>query len=1327
MIIICMVSWPLIHAKASAVSNEHFAYEHIGFADGLSSQRVYSLVEGKYGEIWISTKHGLIRYNGRTLTSYSLDTDKPYSDAGGRVIRLTVTPGGRLMAYDNKGNIYTYCEALDRFVPDAEAFSLRFEQLNEQGSGLILCHMMEDEQGVSWMATSQGLFVLHPGRGEQRLAWWVKGSYLHGVTVCGAEVVVYGQGGAYVIDRRTGEVMHQLAAEHVLSAYFDEQEQRLWLGTFHTGVCLVDVATWRQREHALNAQLPSLPIRDIELLNDSTLLLGTDGAGVYAARRDGGNAHTLFGQELSSGEVLHGNGIYDILRDSHGNVWMGSYTGGVDVAYPTGLLVDIIAHKAGVEQSLMNDGVNDILEWEGQWAFATDQGVSIYDRRSGRWRHTLRGKVVLTLCATDGGLMAGTYGDGVFRIEASGRAEQAYSTQQGSLATNYIFSLALDEQKRLWIGCLDGPLTCISPQGVRRYAIETVQCLTPMPGGGMAVGTANGFYVVRPDMEQVEHYFCTEQTEGEDVNNYVKSLLFASADTVWIATDGGGLYAYRLSTGRMRHFSKRDGLPSDNLNAIVTDAAGRLLVSTDHGLGMVSLNQGEAMNINFIAGVVREYNRMAAATLADGRMMLGSNQGAVVVNPGLIERLDYQAELRLAGVRVKGAPSEQEQRSLHDGLQRGSLHLSHEQSSLEVRWECICYRYRSDLLYLYRLEGFNGDWSAPSEQGKASFDNLPAGRYTLQVKAVSRNSGRIIDSRSLRIEVDEPWWNSGLARTGYLLLALGVGWMALRSYRGRLERRSFNEKIDFFVNAAHEIRTPLSLVLEPLGYLAADPELTVRSRRYLEMARSNGGKLQTLINELLDFQKADTKARAIRPVPISVRTMLLTECERFALMAQDKGLTLRVECGEELTVCMDVPLSGKLLDNLISNAIKYTPQGGDITLKAWGEGRQVKIEVRDTGIGIPKAAHKMIFRSFFRAENAVQTQETGSGIGLMLARRIVTLHHGSLTFESEEGRGTAFLITLERVEMPPAEAARRDDAPQERALEVTRSGEDGRDVLLFVDDNADLCRYFAMAFGEDYRVATAADGQQALRFVQENECDLVVSDLMMPGMRGDELCRCIKQQHDTSWMPVILLTGVSEKELVLKGLQTGADDYLTKPFDTEILKGKIQSVLANRRRMSAYYLQRVEQLAAEQKQPVAEEQKQPVAEEQKELLHATGDLHEGGENGLFIDKATRVVMERMADPEFSIDSLCSEMAMSRTLLYGRLKTLTAQTPQEFIRTIRLQRAASLLSEGVPILEVTTLVGFTNAKHFSTVFKKQFGLPPSKWAGTKTAETAEMRD
>lgn len=1301
-------------------------------------------------------------------------------------MRVMMTPQQMLIAYDNKGNISLYHPLTDRFEPYLTHFTALLRQPDLIYNGLILNGITVDDQGWIWIATSRGLFVMQSADGE--IFHWNDEEYLNGVVTCGTHVVVYANTGAYLIRRDNGKKWLTLTTDCVLSAFHDEASGRLWLGTQSNGVLLYACTHWQSLSNDSHQRMPHLPVRAIERLDESIVLVGLDGAGVYAVQRDGNQASQLFSQYYSQGGVLHGNGIYALLRDREGNIWIGSYTGGVDIAYPTGRMIETFEHQPNMEQSLMNNGVNCLLQHNSLLCFGTDGGLSMLNQATGQWRHTLQGKVVLSLCEDGGDLLVGTYGDGVLRITPSGHCTSAFSRAQGNLGTDYVYSVVKDRQGGLWIGCLDGPLihfasagrvgsdrgkqrsyTLSSPQ---QFDIQTVECMTPTPDGLMAVGTANGFYVVDASRDSFTHYLTSEEfASGSDVNTFVKSILFSSADTAWVATDGGGIYAYSLSSRSISPYTVAEGLTSNCVSLLAFDGQGRIIAGTDNGLSALYPAEGRA--IKLIPGQGKEYNRAATITLSDGRLMFGSTHGAVVVDPALIDRIDYQAPLRFTGIHIKGETTDEERIRLSREMEAGKVSLANSQHSLEIFFESICYRYSTDILYQYFLEGFNQEWSDPNPIAMVSYDNLPPGDYALRVRSVSRNSGHVIDSRTLEVSVAQPWWNTIWAWLVYVGIVVTLILMALRDYRGRLERKYFNEKINFFVNAAHEIRTPLSLVLEPLTHIAADSQLSDRSRSYLDIARTNSGKLQMLISELLEFQKADVMAGSLKKVPVEVKLIMLTSMDRFALLAQEKELTMDVHCPEQLRVMIDINLFDKLFNNLLSNAIKYTSKGGKITLSAWMSGGKVKIEVRDTGIGIPKSARKMIFKSFYRAENAVKTKETGSGIGLMLAKRIVALHHGELTFESEEGVGTAFLITLDAAEVgtqPEQATGCQDQLRQTEAdsVDVTEEvaephevqqqeePEESRDVILFVDDNADLRNYFSLAFGDRFVVVTAENGVEALDFLRDHECDLVVSDLMMPRLGGDELCRQIKENRDTSWLPVILLTAKHEKQLMIDVLQQGADDYITKPFDTEILQHKIDSLLANRRRLSNYYRQRIEQMVSVEagtipalesgqvteidrpEEGIAEEKAEPVDallhQSEKEDAVATIDHADDKkqqkdsvipdemvsiEGNEFIDKATAIVLEKMGETGFGIDELCSEMAMSRTLLYGKLKGFTAQTPQDFIRTIRLQRAATLLLQGKNILEVSEMVGFANAKHFSTVFKKHFGVPPSKYESLET--------
>ena len=520
-------------------------------------------------------------------------------------------------------------------------------------------------------------------------------------------------------------------------------------------------------------------------------------------------------------------------------------------------------------------------------------------------------------------------------------------------------------------------------------------------------------------------------------------------------------------------------------------------------------------------------------------------------------------------------------------------------------------------------------------------------------------------------------------------------------------------------------------MLAPLDDMAADESLSPTSRNYLDMARKNGEKLRRKISGLLDFQQAEHLGINLHVEELNLRTLLEGEIEKFEVAARQKNQTLQLlECPENTTVWLDPFMADSIFENLISNAIKYTPDGGSITLKATEHDDNIKIEVRDTGIGIPKAASGRLFQDFYRADNARKSKQQGTGIGLMLVRRFIHLHQASLSYTSREGKGTTFVITLkkgnshlnkwigsESREATPEQRPTSATAPKVIAPQTTAPNA-RKDTLLFVDDNEELRTYIATVFANHYRVVTADSAEAALNYLETDTCDIMVSDVMMPGMQGDELCHRLKSDRQTSWIPIILLTAKAGRSFMIEGLELGADDYIEKPFDSGVLRSKINSILTNRKRLQAYYMEQSRKLA---NLPQDDARPQPAPTDN----HAAGSstatpsststedaIDTAGKE--FVEQATQLILDNLQNSDFNVATLCMEMAMSRTLFYGKLKSYTGTAPQDFIRTIRLERAAALLRQGATVSETAAKTGFVNSKHFSTVFRKQFGTPPSQY-------------
>ena len=1387
-----------LHAQEHLTRNM-LMLSNVNTDNGLSSARVYSIVEAEDGAMWISTKRGVDRYNGQQVRNYTLATDMQFSDASGRNIKLTKDSQQHIYAYDNKGKVYLYNKVKD-------TFQLQVNLINVLGGSMVLNDLLVDDKGCFWMALDRGVYRMAPptiAGSQEKIAlgsqnkgkYILKNTYVNHIRFIGKQLLIGSPSGVFAYSPNAAQPRLVLRGYSVLSSYHDVKAHLIWLGTFHRGILLLNDMTWKPlsfktsysptvlARYSSLSDIPLIPVRSIIPYNATTILMAVDGAGVYAYDKKTGKTSLLLNTDGRPENVLQGNGVYALCKDHLGDLWMGSYSGGVDLAIPMEHTLEFVRHEYLNGQSLINNGVNDVLQsvdaqgLNSKIWYATDKGVSIYDESTHQWHHTLFNKVALTLCQTaDGKVLVGTYGDGIYEIHADGSSSRAYSVSNGKLKTDYVYSIFKDSEGGLWIGCLDGDLVYI-PSSVEKnksvdnsviyLPVNEVQSIVESPDKkSVAVGTTHGCYRIDKRSHRVSRFFYPAEFPTTDCNFFVNAMVFQDARHIWIATDGGGLYLYDCQKHQFKNYTTSQSLPSNTVYALVKTPSGKVWMSTDKGLAFI--DHGKVTNLNFFKGLEREYKRMAVTQTYDGRIIFGSSDGAVVLASKFAKGLNYAAPLRITSVEVEGKTFDEAARQedwnteLFDMLQAGKMSFSHSENTLVVHFESINYPYQHDILYQYYMEGYDHQWSVPSAYQQARFANLPPGSYTLHVKAIGRSNGRVLGEKTLRIHIAQPWWNSWWAWVVYLCILGTIAYFGWDYYRERLHRKYYDEKINFFVNTAHNIRTPLSLVLAPLADLAKDATLGDKSRMFLEMAQRNGDKLLRMVTELLDFQKIDQAKAQVHLQQVELSVLLRLQVDKFQMSASEKHISLRLTAIEQHTFCTDLSMMNLIFENLLSNAVKYTGEGGTITVSALLEeaNKQVIIKVSDTGIGIPKSETKHIFQSFFRASNAVNSQEMGSGLGLMLTRQLVQKLGGKLSFESEEGRGTTFLVALpdcgnvdvsnDKVETlskeegaasfrvsvdtsVSSESSSRQETSEPSSQQETSDNsvssdekmksdeESQKDTLLFVDDNEDLRQYIRMAFAAQYHVADVESGEAALKYLSENgECDIVVSDVMMPGMQGDELCRRIKENKETSWLPVILLTAKAGHDFMIEGLGLGADDYIAKPFDSAILASKIASMLKNRRRLSQYYMERSlvivrsEASVPSDEKNQSSEVKNQSSEVKNQLSDEESKVELNPQDQAFVEKATRLVLDNLSDTDFNINRLCREMAMSRTLFYGKLKTLTGQGPQDFMRLIRLEQAALYLKQGKSVLDVSVKAGFVNVKYFSTVFKKHFGVSPSKY-------------
>lgn len=641
--------------------------------------------------------------------------------------------------------------------------------------------------------------------------------------------------------------------------------------------------------------------------------------------------------------------------------------------------------------------------------------------------------------------------------------------------------------------------------------------------------------------------------------------------------------------------------------------------------------------------------------------------------------------------------------------QTDRLKLKYNQNTFSLNISSINYDAPDNVTFYWKLEGFYDDWNRLSEEGHLRFTNLASGDYKLCIRAVSKEEPYLyFEERSIDISIARPVWFSFWAIACYVLLAALMFITGFRIIALRKQKKISDEKTRFFVNTAHDIRTPLTLIKAPLEEMLENKTLNEAETNNMYMALRNVNSLLHMTTNLINFERAEVYSSHLYIAEYELNTYIKEIYNIFRTYAAIKHISFRYESNfSYMNVWFDKEKMDSILKNVISNALKYTPEKGDILISVYDIGNTWRLEIKDNGIGIPAKEQRKLFKMHFRGTNAINSKTTGSGIGLMLVRKLVNLHNGKIHIESTEHQGTTIRITLPKdkeqfkhftLAIKEKKSAYELDVPitpSERTDSFLTEDKDKLQRILIVEDNDELRNYLLQSFSPNYNVQVCGNGKEALAIVKQFWPELILSDIMMPEMRGDELCTAIKSDIETSHIPILLLTALGDEKNILEGLQIGADEYIVKPFSINILKASIANLLANRALLRKKYAD-LEINAAEEEPPTAT---------------CSNSL-----DWIFMSNVKKNIEDNIDNPDFTVDTLCSLLNMSRTSFYNKLKALTAQAPADFVRNIRLKHAANLLKEGkYSITEVAERTGFCDGKYFREVFKKYFNVSPSQYA------------
>lgn len=1289
--------------------------KNINIEDGLSNRRVYGSANDSKGYIWFATKTHIDRFDGEQFDSYKLSDNEK----------------NRGIISDNQDKLYAFTERSIYFYNEKND---RFDLLYTLDSGIdffreaSLNTLFFDSKDRLYAGTSKGLIVFENSNPHYPKDFY--GTQVHSFTNYINDKVLIGTStGLYKISWDSGTIGFDgmlfpgiFKKFRIQSIYFDQNTGSLLIGTFAHGLYITLSIDNSSPDKLLSI---SLPIKKISLISGNEIWIGSDGDGIYVFDRFTLKLKKRIAQSEIGDEKIEANGIYDIL-EANNSVWISTYTGGVYMLNTRSIVDKVFTHEKYNKNSLNNDHVNAILEdSNGDIWFGTNTGVSVYRTNNNSWDHFLTGSspynhensVVLTLYEDrQQNIWVGGYATLLCKINSRTRRVTYLDNNPDELfhGKSYIYDIKEDESGKIWMGGSVDVLKSFNPATgeLKKYQLEGIVRILNWDFQTLLLATYKGLYQFNK-IDGKAKVIDLRNAKGVGIKNgfpYINNIVKdkSSADVVYLGTEGYGLLKYNIKTNEINVLNTKAGLSSDYVYGLIYDDSDRLWISTEYGLNCYDSKTGIIHSYFQFDGLSdNTFNFLSYVKLKDGRILLGTPKGVNVLSPAKIAKNNQEEfNLRLKGFylfydQIRALSEKSPLKTSID--ETDEIRLTYQQHSFTIDFINLNFANQKSTLYSWKLDGFDNDWSKPSREHKAVYTNVPAGQYTFMVKAMSISTKNESGIRLIKIRKTPPFWASTYAYFIYIGLLIWLAYFIFRYWMNKFDSRLTQDKIRFFVSMAHEIRTPLTLIKAPLNEIDNE-NLTQNGRMALELARKNTDKLHATVNQLLDFQKIESDAMELCIEETHLNVYIDNILNNFQYLVKTKGIHLisSKETIGQATVWIDRNKVQMMLENLLTNAIKYTNTNGQITVFVEvKEGQKLVIQVRDNGIGIPQTAQNKLFNTFYRAANAASSVEIGTGIGLMFTKKLVQLHKGTISFISSENVGTTF-----RIELP----VKKDDYTEEEIF-IRKSEDIETEIIeedsthqqmqiLLVEDNDELRTYLSKMLRKQYAIEEASNGVEALKVLESVSPELILSDVLMPEMNGYDLCKHVKSNISTCHIPFILLTSLSEREDVIMGLNCGADDYITKPFDMTILESKIKAIFNNRALFRKKYIEK------------------SISLNENNLLN---DLNKN-----FIKKLVDIIELNITREEFNIDEIASEMAMSRSVFFKKVKSLTNQNPKDFIRDIKMNKAADLLRDKkYSISEIAYLIGFPNAKYFSTAFKKYYGVSPTTFIDKEKKEDSYM--
>ena len=1051
----------------------------------------------------------------------------------------------------------------------------------------------------------------------------------------------------------------------------------------------------------------------------------------------------LFAYDLKSDELQHftsdidrfhliaDNFLQFVMEDRAGGIWVSSeYTG---ISRLT--VLNEGAERIFPEEQTLTDRSNTVrminrMEDGKIWLGTRRGGLYSYDAqlKSIESRRYFDANIYAAEEGADGSIWLGSRNNGLY---IDGRRYTRTVQDPASIGHNSIFTLHRDRQNRMWIGTFGGGLD-LATQTEQGYTFRhflngsnserQIRVIEQDNEERMWVGTSAGVYLFHPDslIADPTAYSVFNTTNGKLRSNEIKCIFADSKGRIWIGATGKG-FSMCAPQGNyeelsFEHFDSSDGLVNDMVQSIIEDREGNLWIATEYGISRFDPEKRTFENFFFSSSTLGNvYSENSSCMSEDGKLLFGTNHGLVVITPDrIVNNATETPEVSFTGLKINGIsirPDDADSPLDRALIYTNDLKLKHFQNSFVIDFSIFDYSEASSTKYSYRLDNYDKAWSIPSSLNFAAYKNLPPGSYLLRVKACNRVGIWNDEEATLKIVIRPPFWKTTWAFLLYALLICAALYIAFRligkfnTLRNRIEveKQLTEYKLVFFTNISHEFRTPLTLIqgaLEKIQRRAKSPKEISDSLKVMDKSTR---RMLRLINQLLEFRKMQNNKLALALEETDVVAFLY----EIFLSFNDAAESQKMDFGffpshPAYKMFIDKGYLDKITYNLLSNAFKYTPSGGKVsfTVQVDEANRQLVITVTDTGVGIPKEKQSELFKRFMQSSFS----NSSVGVGLHLTHELVQVHKGTITFRENEGGGSIFTVTL------PTDRSVYEEKDflilhnallEESTLQAEPTAEESiaeeelpaaplnKHKVLIIEDDNDVRAFLKEEIGQYFEVVAEADGESGLERARTYDADLIICDVLMPGMTGFEVTRRLKNDFDTSHIPIILLTALSTTESHLEGVENGADAFITKPFSLKLLLTRIFKLIEQREKL-----------------------REKFSHDPNMIRPAICTSDKDKE---FADKLQRIMEQQIGNAEFTIDEFASMMGLGRTVFYRKTRGVTGYAPNEYIRIVRMKKAAELLRENrFKVAEVSYRVGINDPFYFSKCFKRQFGVSPSAY-------------